>query len=260
METIDINNFNDIFFSPVKQKYSGNKSYKESIPQYKQLATSLTRMSGMSLYIFDYIEKKFVYISENNKITCGYSVDEIESMGVDFFRIILYGDDMETFTKINDFGLNLFFNKLELSERCNYWASYDLRVVTKENEIHLYNFRFSPLVVDADGNLVLAMVQVDASTNKKPGNFLIYSINEHKFFEYNFEKDRLIPLKQRLLNNNEKKVLNLLARGLTINKVGNELSFDSNTMDYYNRSIISKLKVLNMKEAVFLYAKRGNFL
>jgi len=184
MKNFDINSFSDVFFSPIQTELPICEGYKECIPQYVRAATAQSLLSNAGIYIFDYVEKKFVYMAEKEKMMFGYSANEIETIGVSFFQKILYSEDIEIFTKINNSGFDYFFNKIEPSDRHNYWATYDLRTVTKDNEVELYNFRFFPFVVDEKGNLILAMVQIDLSTNKKSGNFLIYSIKEKIFLEF----------------------------------------------------------------------------
>jgi len=260
LKNIDINEFNDIFFSPIRVTYPIEKNYKESIPAYIQAARAQSMMSSACIYILDYVEKKFVYVSEKERIMCGYSNDEIEKMGIDFLKNILYAGDLDLFTKINDLGFSYFFNQIEPSERQNYWATYDLRTVTKNNDVELHNFRFFPLVVDTNGNIILAMVQINLSTNKKSGNLLIYSINEHQFFEYDDGKKRFVPVRQRLLSKKEKQMLKLFSKGLTIKEIGEALSIRPNSLSYYNKSILTKLKVENMKEAVFLYSQMEDVL
>ena len=259
MDSIESKEFNDIFFSPIRMDFPIEENYKDSVPHYVRAAVVQSQITNACVYILDYVEKKFLYLSEKERLLCGYTIGEIEKMGIDYLREILYSDDVELFTGINERGFD-FFYKIEPSERHNYWATYDLRIVTKSGNIELYNFKFFPLVIDTKGNIILTMVQIDISTSTQSGNFQIYSIAEKKYYEYNVKKDCFMPVKQRFLNANEKQVLKLFSQGFAIKEVADKMSLELYTVNYYNKTILLKLNVKNMKEAVLIYSQRGDIL
>jgi len=255
-----LNKFLEEFFAPIRINNPIDEKYKERIPNYVRAADAQSQITNASLYILDYVEKRLVFVSDKERIMCGYSKGEIEKMGISFLKNILYPDDLELFKNINEDIFCFYYNKIEPSESYNYWATYDLRIITKDDETDLFNFRFLPLDVDAMGNIILAMVQVDIPTNKKPGNLLIYSITERKFFEYKKENNTLAPVKLRLLNKREKQVIKLLSKGLIIKEIAEIMAAEKFTINYYCKSILQKMGVSNMKEAVSLYAQKGNIL
>ena len=259
MNGIEYNDFIDLFFSPIRVDFPVEENYKEHIPQYVRSAMAQSQITSACVYILDYNEKNFVYMAEKERMLCGYTVEEIKIKGIGFFSEMLYSDDLELFAKINKQGFD-FFYEIEPSERHNYWATYDLRIVAKTGKIELHNFRFLPLVVDNKGNIILAMVQIDISTSTDSGNFQVYSINEQKFYRYNEKSKSFKPVKQRLLNEKEKMVLKLLSQGYAIKEVAEKMEIQLHTVNYYNKAILAKLMVKNMKEAVLIYSQRGDIL
>ena len=252
--------FSDIFFSPIQVDYPLDESYKENIQHYVQAAIALSHIAGTCIYIFDYVENKFVYFSEKDRMMCGYSVEEINSMGVYFFEKILHPDDMKSFELINKIRYDFIYNHIDPSERHYYWTTCDLRIVTKSGKTRLQNYRFLPFLNDSKGNMILEMAQIDISTREKSGNYEIYSIKENKFLKYDDRKKCFAPVKHKFLSSMEKEVLLLTSKGFTIKEVANKMSIEVFTVNYYTKSILNKLNVSNMKEAVFLYGQRGDLL
>ena len=253
-------NFSEFYFSQIQVEMPVDETYKENIPHYVLAAKAQAQITNACIYIMDYYEKKFVYITEKERIMCGYSKEEIEVMGIDFFAKILHPDDVELFNTINYLGFDFFYNQIDFSQRHNFWATYDLRVITKSGEVELLNLRSIPFLVDERGNIILMMVQKDISTSAKSGNLKIFSIAEQKYYQFCKREKRFVPLKQRLLNENEKQVLKLLSQGLANKEVADMLEMRLHTINYYNRSILDKLNVTNMKEAILLFAQRGELL
>ena len=252
--------FFDIFFSPIQVDYPIDESYKEKVQHYVHAAVAHSHISSTCIYIFDYVENKFVYFSENDKMMCGYPVDEINSMGVYFFEKILHPDEMNSFEKMNKIRYDFIYNHINPSERHYYWATCDLRIVTKCGKTRLQNYRFIPFLNDSKGNIILEMAQIDISTRKKPGNCEIYSVKENKFLKYDDRKKCFASVKHRFLNTMEKEVLLLVSKGFTIKEVADKMLIEVFTVNYYTKSILNKLNVSNMKEAVFLYGQRGDLL
>jgi len=261
MSSTDTNEFSYIFFSPIQIDPPVELNYKEHIPQYIRAATAQSQLASGCVYIFDYVERKILFVSDKVQALYGYSTDEIEAMEkMSFFEILIHPEDLSIVETINKQGFDFLFNEVEPSERHLYWATYDLRVVSKTGAVELQNFKFLPLVIDSKGNLILAIVQVDVSTKKKPGNFLVYSVKENQFLEYSKNKKCFVAVKQKLLSEKEKQVLKMSAHGLTIKEIADKMNESLNTVHFYNKNIFKKLNVTNMKEAVLVYAQNKEFL
>jgi len=252
--------FCDIFFSPIQVDYPIDEGYKENIQHYVRAAIVHSHISSTCIFIYDYVEKKFVYFSENERFMCGYTADEINLMGVHFFKKILHPDDMKLFETMNKIRHDFIYNQIDPSERHNYWSTCDLRVVTRDGQTRLQNYRLIPFLNDSKGNVILEMVQIDVSTRKQSGNYELYSIKENSFLKYDEQNKCFMRVKHKFLSTMEKEVLLLMSKGLTIKEVADKMSIEIFTVNYYTKSILNKLNASNMKEAVFLFGQRGDLL
>lgn len=61
------------------------------------------------------------------------------------------------------------------------------------------------------------------------------------------------------LTDREKEILNLISKGFTNKEIAKELMISLNTVKAHISSIISKLKVKNRTEAVFIATKQNLF-
>ena len=235
-------------------------SYKEVLINFIEFLKVQEEIKNTSICLIDYVEKKFSYITQNDLFLCGYSVEEVERLGIHFFDNVLYPDDKHLFETINKIAYNFFSNQTTPQNRKNYWASYDLRFINKNGTVKMLHFMFRPLVMDSNGNPIICLIQACLSGKSQSGNLCIYSTKDHQFFEYSNSTRKFIPVKRKKLNESEKQVLILLSQGFIGKEIANKLSKKENTIKYYFSSIHRKLNVSNNNEAVYLYANYGHLL
>ena len=251
--------FKELFFSPIECDFEEDKSYQKGIPYYIALAQAFSITGNSCLYILDYVEKKIVYFDHKARFLCGYSPEEIEQLGIDFFQKMLHPNDIRLFQKINDKGFEFFYSRVLPEDKKKYWANYDLCTISKTGEQEVHNFRFYPLVVNERGNMILCMVQISLSPFNQSGNFFICSEKEHKWYEYSDDKGKFV-IKRGKLNLNEKKTLEFMSKGYTTKEMKAKTTINESTINYYKSSIYKKLGVKNANEAIYLYTLMGDYL
>ena len=77
MDNTASNGFTQFYFSQVRFELPVDEKYKENIPQYILAASAQAQITNACIYIMDYYEQKFVYITVKERMMSGYSKEEI---------------------------------------------------------------------------------------------------------------------------------------------------------------------------------------
>lgn len=162
------------------QEYLQTSYYLESIKAF-------ARLSNNSVYIIDYKEKGFEYVSDNPLLLCGHSAREVQQMGYDFYIKYVIKKDLDLLLKINQIGFD-FYEKIPLKERKDYTISYDFHLKNQEGKKILVNQKLTPLFLTDEGKIWKALCLVSLSSSNYAGNIKIYKKGNQKFLEYNEEK------------------------------------------------------------------------
>jgi len=121
------NTVNQISVEDEKQTYD----YLEPIKAF-------ARTTYKSIYVIDYLEKGFDYVSENPLFLCGHSAEEVKEMGYAFYFKYVVKSDLEMLVKINTAGFD-FYENVPIEERKNHTISYDFHLKNQEGRIILIN-------------------------------------------------------------------------------------------------------------------------
>ncbi|MBU3013082.1 LuxR C-terminal-related transcriptional regulator [Polaribacter vadi] len=234
-------------------------SSKENLqsPFYLESIQAFARLSNNSIYIIDYKEKGFEYVSDNPLLLCGNSAKEVKEMGYNFYLKHVVKKDLELLLKVNQIGFD-FYETIPLEDRKDYSISYDFHLINQEAKKTLVNHRLTPLFLTDEGKIWKALCLVSLSSSNDSGNIKMYKKGNQKFLEYNEEKKHWHSVKTIQLSKREKEILHLSIRGLTINEIAEEIVISNNTVKFHRKKLFEKLDVSNITEAIS-YAK-NNFL
>ena len=112
------------FFSFKNTVNSISANDQKQTANYLQTVEAFARTTYKSIYVINYQEKGFEYVSDNPLLLCGHTAAEIKDMGYDFYLIYVIEEDLQLLVKINTIGFD-FYDKLPLEERKDYTISYD---------------------------------------------------------------------------------------------------------------------------------------
>jgi DNA-binding CsgD family transcriptional regulator len=216
---------------------------------YLESIKAFTRLSNNSVYIIDYKEKGFEYVSDNPLLLCGHSAKEVQEMGYDFYIKYVIPKDLDLLLKINQIGFD-FYETIPLKERKNYSISYDFHLKNQEGKKILVNQKLTPLFLTDDGKIWKALCLVSLSSSNNSGNLKIYKKGNQKFLEYNEQKSHWYSAKAIKLSNREKEILHLSIRGFTIDEIAQEILISNNTVKFHRKKLFKKLDTSNITEAV----------
>jgi DNA-binding CsgD family transcriptional regulator len=248
-------NINDFFSFQNSVTTISEKDYLQT-SYYLESIKAFTRLSNKSVYIIDYKEKGFEYVSDNPLLLCGHTAKEVKQMGYEFYLKYVLKKDLDLLLKINKIGFD-FYETIPIKERNQYSISYDFNLINQEGKTILINQKLTPLFLTSEGKIWKALCLVSLSSSSDSGNIKIYKKGNLKIFEYNQKKhlwESSIAIK---LSNREKEILHLSIRGFKVDEIAQEIFVSSNTVKFHRKKIFEKMEVSNIIEAISFATTNG---
>jgi len=239
----------DDFFEPMPLKYPPTEGDYEKAEAYIQIADAFFRATHSSIYIIDYYKKGFLYVSDNPLFLCGETPKQALRLGYEFYTKHVPSSDLSLLLQINDAGFKFYYN-IPIPERLNYGISYDFHLVQKDGRLILINHKLTPLALDRQHNVWLALCVVTHSSHDSPGNIIITHKDGWKKFEYNLNTKSWDELQRTALTLQEKEILALSMQGFTMDEIAEKLDVAKVTIKFHRKNIFRKLKVNNISEAI----------
>lgn len=216
---------------------------------YLEAVKAFARLTYESIYVIDYENMAFEYVSENPLFLCGHSSEEVLAMGYDFYFKYVPEKDLELLTRINDAGFD-FFKKLPGNTKKLYSITYDFHLVNQDGRYVLINHKLTPLFLTGDEKMWKAMCIVSISHHKSVGNACIHKQGTDETWELNIENNIWRKSEKPKLTRREIEILQLHAQGLTISQIAEKIFVSSDTVKYYRRRIFERLRVNTTVEAL----------
>jgi DNA-binding CsgD family transcriptional regulator len=243
-----MNDINDFFsFKNTVNKIS-EEDQKQAI-NYLESIDAFARTTYKSLYVIDYKEKGFDYVSDNPLFLCGNTAEEVKKMGYAFYFKHVIETDLNLLLKINTVGFD-FYEKIPLEERKDYTISYDFHLINKKGEKTLINHKMTPLFMTEEGKLWKAIAIVSLSSENDSGNIKMTNRKDNKVLHYNLEGGFWKEIQAVILTNREKEILQYSTRGYTINQVAEAIFVSPDTVKFHRKKLFEKLEVTNISEAI----------
>ena len=225
---------------------------------YLEVVKTFVKLTYQSVYIINYQQRNFEYVSDNPLFLCGLTSDEVKELGYDFYFKNVGEQDLNLLLKINQIGFD-FFDNLPVLERKDYTISYDFHIINEKKNSILINHKLTPLFLNEEGKIWKAMCIVSLSPNHSSGNIIISNINSDIFSEFNLETDSWEKRQKVKLSERETEILSLYARGLTINEIAEKIFISPDTVKFHRRKLFEKMGVDNITEALS-YATNNKLL
>lgn len=217
---------------------------------YLEVVKSFAKITYQSVYVIDYKEIKFEYVSNNPLFLCGYSPEEVLEMGYEFYFKNVPTEDLELLTLINNAGFDFYDQLPNDGERKLYSISYDFHLKGKYDKPTLINHKLTPLFLNEKGAVLKSLCIVSISHNQKAGNVTINKEGSAIFWELDLSRAVWIAKDKFKLKDKELETLRLYAQGLTINQIAEKMFVSPDTIKYYRRKIFEVFEVKNFTEAL----------
>ncbi|KQR95317.1 LuxR family transcriptional regulator [Chryseobacterium sp. Leaf180] len=225
---------------------------------YLEVVRTFAKLTYQSVYIIDYYQRNFEYVSDNPLFLCGLSSKQVQELGYDFYFQHVGEQDLNLLLKINQVGFD-FFDNLPVKERKDYTISYDFHIINEKKNSILINHKLTPLFLNEEGKIWKAMCIVSLSPNDASGNITISKVNSTSIAEFNLGNNRWETTEKVKLSEREIQILILYARGLTINEIADKIFISPDTVKFHRRKLFEKMDVSNITEALS-YAKNKKLI
>lgn len=237
------------FFSFKNTVNNISNDEQKQTANYLQPIEAFARTTYKSIYIIDYQEKGFEYVSDNPLFLCGHTAAEVQEMGYAFYFKYVIEEDLNLLLKINTVGFD-FYEKIPLEERKNYTISYDYHLKNQEGRKILINQKLTPMFLTSDGKIWKALCIISISPESSAGNIKVYKKGDNKIFNYDLEGDFWKETEVIKLSTREKEILEYSTRGYTISEVADAIFVSPDTVKFHRKKLFDKLDVSNISEAI----------
>lgn len=216
---------------------------------YLDVVKAFARLTYQSIYVIDYTDMSFDYVSDNPLFLCGYSAEEVLQAGYNFYFKHVPPEDLKLLTNLNEAGFN-FYRQLPAEERLLYSITYDFHLINRDGKPVLINHKLTPLFLNSEGKIWKAMCIVSISHHPTAGNVRIYKQGSDEVWDLGLTNNVWRKSDKPALTERETEVLRLHAQGLTISQIAKRIHVAPDTVKYYRRPIFERLNVNNIVEAL----------
>jgi len=245
------------FFKPIHLDAAPSAEDYRHIQSYVRLADAFSQLTYQTIYFIDYYKRGFHYVSENPLFLCGKTAKQVLAAGYQFYMENVPEKDLQLLLEINDAG-NKFFSKLPIAEKLDYSISYDFRLKQPNGHLILINHKLTPLALDKDGKIWIALCVVSLASHDKPGSIvMVKNSAQKKALEYKLTTKKWTERKDVKLNGQEKEILILSVQGFTVKEIADRLFLSADTIKFHKKNIFKKLNATNISAAIFAAVNYG---
>ncbi|ERI88797.1 transcriptional regulator, LuxR family [Bacteroides pyogenes F0041] len=212
-----------------------------------------------SMYVIDYFRQDFLYVSDNPLFLCGMTPDEVRVMGYNFYISQVPPEDLDLLLEINTAGFQ-FLQDIPTGELRDYTISYDFHIINRQSKKKwLIHHQITPLRLTEKGQVWLALCAASISSAAKSGNIEMSKNKTKDLWVYNRGTKKWKQKKHPELKEVEMDVLKLSAMGYTMQEIADEVNRSFDSVKVYRKSLLEKLGVENIVEAIN-YAKNRKII
>ncbi|SFW77872.1 regulatory protein, luxR family [Sinomicrobium oceani] len=216
---------------------------------YLEAVKAFSRITYKSIYVIDYQKKQFEFVSENPSFLGEHSAEMIKEMGYAFYFKYVPPRDLELLARIHVAGFD-FYEQVPEEERKQYTISYDFHINNMRGKPLLIHQKVTPLFLTSQGKIWKSVCVVSLSSEKEPGNVKIVKEGDTRIYNYDLPGNFWKANDLKKLNDRERHIVLLSAKGYTINQIAEFLFLSPETIKFHRKKLFEKLKVTNISEAI----------
>ncbi|MCS2749128.1 response regulator transcription factor [Phocaeicola vulgatus] len=203
-------------------------------------------MNYQSVYIYDYYNKKFLFVSDNPLFLCGLSVEMVMNLNYKFYEEHIPENELKKIIEINHSSFK-FIDSIQGLNEFKFRISYDFHLLNSGKNT-LINHCMIPIVLTESEKIM--MCSVSLSSHKTFGHAAIYMDKSPYYWEYFMESHKWKKKQSVFLSEVEKEILYMVSGGFTISEMADKIYKSIDTIKFYRHNILEKLNVSNMNEAL----------
>ncbi|MGL5786062.1 MAG: LuxR C-terminal-related transcriptional regulator [Bacteroidales bacterium] len=247
----------------IKDYFSKNPEDDLYIENHRIFIDDLERWASLcsaaferATYISGCIDSNVYYISNSFLKITGYNRDDTQNNKKHFLHSIIHPYDLNFIDKVYKELSNYLLNCDTKYDYTKYNAKYYLRIKKKtEGWTTLECYSYPIYVVNNKVHFCITHAKV--STETFIPSFQFYFIKENKRFIYDEKKGIFLPDEKIKLKDVEIQVLLNTAHGMKEYEISRKMDIELNTIKYYKKSILKKLSVNSMPEAIYFALKKN---
>jgi DNA-binding NarL/FixJ family response regulator len=224
---------------------------------------ALATMCRGSVYLIDFEEQCFRYVSNHDLFLCGHTRDEVLQLGYDFYPELIHPNDMfllkriyqEIVTTMQDVDkrntVNHFSFKIRIKaypqqrKHPRYLMGYHKLTPLYVNGLIFGICLLSCSVVDKEMSSV-----IDGESNEVSGELRLYYRDNMLFEEFSFKNNRWKTSEITHLNEREKVILRLAMCGMDYETIAQKLCLTRDCINKNVGRIFEKLNVCTKEQAI----------
>lgn len=127
------------------------------------------------------------------------------------------------------------------------WRSLSIHFhLNSETKSKLINHQLTPILLNDEGKIWIAMCVVSLSSHKTAGHVELHKSGLSKYWKYSLKEHRWKECEEAVLKEEELEVLRLSAAGFTMNEIADRMCRSLDSIKTYKRHAFKKLGVANI--------------
>lgn len=216
---------------------------EEELGPYLESLRAVSNLMDESIYVVDYHQRRFRFVSENGIFLSDLSSEEVLKLGYDYYQKIIHPKDYPVAEKCYHEIVRYFKHPASLNELI--YVMFNLRLQNIKGLTMKH--KVTPLIVNNQACMAICTVH---HTTDEPGNLSAFHRNKDVYYQYSLDTGIWNQEPKIWLKPREKRILELSKAGMTRAGVADMLCISFNTLRNDEASIYNKLKVNSMIQAV----------
>lgn len=196
------------------------------------------------------------YISDSLAEITGYSKAEIKEIGNDFLNHIIHPADLIFIKQVTHEMFNTLFLNKDITDTNNYSSRFNIRIQHKNKNWVCLECMSYP-IHEINDILHFSITHLKVSEKRFNHEFQMYFTKDNLRYIYHLKKKKFVLEEKANLSETELKILINTARGLKEHEISREIDMDINMVKYYKKTILRKLSVRSMPEAIYFALKQN---
>lgn len=240
----------------LNQPLTGKQVRKEIDFELQKKILSVFNVGDFYYYVFNVVDLKFDFVSEDVKNILGFSPHEFN---LSFYLERIHPDDKPLFLNYEN-AIRDFFSKLPTDKFFKYKVRYDYRMQKKDGSYIRILHQVITINYSIEGGILHTFgVHTDISHLKNSNSTSLAIIGldgEPSYFNYPV-KTFVYDSENKLFSNRELEILNLLWEGKESKQIASELSLSPETVNTHRRNMLAKAQAKNTIELIRFAMKEG---
>jgi DNA-binding CsgD family transcriptional regulator len=207
-----------------------------------------------NFYVFDMQQKQFCCVRFDDFFLCGFSSEDAQRLGYDFFSKTVHKNDLPLWKKMHT-AVFRYLNDCKTKRdeidyfSCTFRLQHKYSFISRLLPQMVYQ-RMKPVWVDNEWRYMIC--SVESSVAKESGNLCMYNKNVLAYEKYNATTGRWKRKTTEPLTERESAILMLAQQGKNAKEIAGDLCKGYHTIRNQIKSIFSKLNAHSIREAIYI--------